>query len=347
MTLCLVVIVVSLEVKHVLLQLILRIVDFLFLGENGLIASLFGSLVFVALVVAASGGAVLGPIAEAKPTEVVLAEAALHVIAPLVFFDGLAAFRAVFGVGHDPSYVLRLGRVLHVPLLCGLTVSWLVRFAAAFEAEVVPALAVDIHDPAILVDEAVIAPGERAPPYLFVVISVALAVPFLIGLEVFALEEVEKGAVRHCHVTHVLRASGRYTVLETLIDSARKVIIPILCAELVAALETVRLRARLVEFGVAYLTVALVISLKSGAGEWVLFSNREVKLKTDLFRKLARVVGEKLLLESLQVPLEVPEKQDCVVVRHAHGLPRIIDYVGHYRFYVGKLEDLEATLWNC
>lgn len=68
----------------------------------------------------------LGPIAEAKPAEVVPTETALHVVAPLVLLDGLAAFRAVFGVGHDPSYVLRLGRVLHVPLPCRLALSWLV-----------------------------------------------------------------------------------------------------------------------------------------------------------------------------------------------------------------------------
>lgn len=56
------------------------------------------------------------------------------------------------------------------------------------------------------------------------------------------------------------------------------------------ALETVRLRSRLVEFGVAYLTVALVISLESGTGEWVILSDLGVKLKTYLFRKLSRVV---------------------------------------------------------
>ena len=52
-------VIVPLEVEHVLLQLILRIVNLLFLGENLLVASLFSSLVLVALVVAASGRPVL------------------------------------------------------------------------------------------------------------------------------------------------------------------------------------------------------------------------------------------------------------------------------------------------
>jgi hypothetical protein len=116
-----------------------------------------------------------------------LAEAALHMVASLILLDRLTALRAVLGVGHYPSYVLRLGRVLHVPFPRGLALSRLVRFVTAFEAEVVPALAIDIHYASILVHDAIVAPGVRAPPYLFVVICIALAVPFLIGLQILAL----------------------------------------------------------------------------------------------------------------------------------------------------------------
>ena len=38
-----------------------------------------------------------------------------HVVAPLVLLNGPGALGALFGVGKDPSHVLRLGTVLKVP----------------------------------------------------------------------------------------------------------------------------------------------------------------------------------------------------------------------------------------
>ena len=113
-----------------------------------------------------------------------------------------------------------------------------------------------------------------------------------------------------------------------------------------SAFETECFRPRLVEFRVAYLTITLVVCLKCRASKRVLLGNRRVELNTDLLRKLARFVREKLLLKFFQVPLEVPEEQDGIVLRHAHGLSRRVDLVGHCHFYVGKLKDLEAALYR-
>jgi hypothetical protein len=142
----LVVIVVPLEVEHVLLQLILSILYLLLLLHYFLVASFFSLFVFVTLVISSGGGAVLGPVAEAEPAKLVLAEAAGHVVAALVLLDGLGAAGAVLCVGHNPGNVLGLSRVFEAPLFCGFAVSRLVRFLATLEAEGTPALAVDLHD---------------------------------------------------------------------------------------------------------------------------------------------------------------------------------------------------------
>ena len=49
----------------------------------------------------------IGPVAKAKPAEIMLAEPTLHVVAALVLLDRLMTLRAIFSVGHDPSNVLR------------------------------------------------------------------------------------------------------------------------------------------------------------------------------------------------------------------------------------------------
>jgi hypothetical protein len=59
-----------------------------------------------------------------------------------------------------------------------------VRLVPALEAEIITTLATHVHNSSVLIDNAVVTAGERAPPYLFVVISVALAEPLLISLQV-------------------------------------------------------------------------------------------------------------------------------------------------------------------
>ena len=107
MNLCFVMIVESFEVEHVLFKLILSLINLLLLLNQLSVSTLLGSVILVALVIPSCCRSVIGPVAKAKPAEIMLAEPTLHVVAALVLFDRLMTLRAIFSVGHDPSNVLR------------------------------------------------------------------------------------------------------------------------------------------------------------------------------------------------------------------------------------------------
>lgn len=92
----------------------------------------------VALIVAACGSAVIGPVSHANPAEIVatatVSSVARHVIAPLILLNVLLAFWARLRVGHEPGHVLTLGIVLRVPLTSRITVARLVRALTTSEA---------------------------------------------------------------------------------------------------------------------------------------------------------------------------------------------------------------------
>ena len=100
-------------------------------------------LVDVTLVVAASGGSMLTPVAHADPAEVVIALAAGHVVAALVLLDVRLAARACLGVGQDPGRVLTLRALLLNPELGLLASARFVRIEPALEAELNAAIALD------------------------------------------------------------------------------------------------------------------------------------------------------------------------------------------------------------
>lgn len=78
---------------------------------------------------------VSSPVAQAHPTEVVLAVVALHVVAAAVLLDANIALGAVLGVGRDVVRRLRVVRALRQPPANSLAVCWCVITVSAFEAE--------------------------------------------------------------------------------------------------------------------------------------------------------------------------------------------------------------------
>lgn len=168
----------SIEVKHVLGQLILRILSLL---KRTLILACLGLLLkLIALVVPPSRIGVLLPGLKTQPAELVRAPGAGHMVTPLVLLNGLTALRigAWLRVGDHPGDVLTLIAVLHLPLLRQLTRARPMGVDAAPEAELVPALALDFFESQVFGLDAVLAAGARAPSDALVVVGEALAVEF-------------------------------------------------------------------------------------------------------------------------------------------------------------------------
>ena len=107
----------SIEVKHILGQLILRILSLL--KRTLILPRLRLLLKLIALVVPPSRIRMLLPGLKTQPAELVRAPGAGHMVTPLVLLNRLAALgvRAWLGVGDHPSDVLTLIAVLHLPLL--------------------------------------------------------------------------------------------------------------------------------------------------------------------------------------------------------------------------------------
>jgi len=74
---------------------------------------------------------VVFPIAEANPTETVIALSALHMVTALILFDRFFAFRATFRVGHNPSHILAFGFTLVYPLSTIFTIARSMRLLRA------------------------------------------------------------------------------------------------------------------------------------------------------------------------------------------------------------------------
>mmetsp|Transcript_50405 Transcript_50405/g.113324 ORF Transcript_50405/g.113324 Transcript_50405/m.113324 type:complete len:381 (+) Transcript_50405:89-1231(+) len=174
----------TLEVEHVLVERVLGPLPRPLLLD--MLAFLCLPVVDIALVVAACGSAVGGPVAKAQPAELVPAAARLgadHVIAPLVLLYGLVALGAFLGVGLDPADVLGFSTVLDVPLVHLLAVCWTVCLFTARPAPNETAVAPDLAwvYPLILAGIAA-AVGIGAPLHRGIVVNVRAEVPLLVFL---------------------------------------------------------------------------------------------------------------------------------------------------------------------
>lgn len=100
---------------------------------------------FVTFIIATSCRPVITPFSQAHPTKIVLTKLAGHVVATLILFNWSFTSRALFGVRHNPSYILTLSTSFDVPFLCCFTVTWLVRTLIARKAETHTTLTMNFH----------------------------------------------------------------------------------------------------------------------------------------------------------------------------------------------------------
>ena len=100
---------------------------------------------FVTFVITTSCRSMLTPFAQTNPTKIVFTKLAGHVVATLILFNWSFTSRALFGVCHNPSYILTFSIGFDVPLLCCLTVTWLVRTLITCKAETHTTLTMNFH----------------------------------------------------------------------------------------------------------------------------------------------------------------------------------------------------------
>jgi hypothetical protein len=110
------------------------------------------------------------------------------VIATLVFLDGAFALGTGLSVGHNPGYVLALGRILSLPLVSNITVARTVGFLRTLETKRVTALAIHVTHSVFLILYTIVATLEGTPSHVFIVICKGLAKPFHICLQIVSFQ---------------------------------------------------------------------------------------------------------------------------------------------------------------
>ena len=115
-------IVVSLEVEHIFIELILCL-SYLVLGTDNVFIALFLELLILVAVVISTGLLpMLFPIAETEPAEFMRTQFTRHMIATLILLNSTFALRTSLSIGHNPGNIFTFIRVLGFP-----TVSYLTR----------------------------------------------------------------------------------------------------------------------------------------------------------------------------------------------------------------------------
>lgn len=155
-------------------------------------------------------------------------------IASLILLNWLSALRTLFGISHDPCYILTFCWVLKFPIASGCTIAWPVRFKAASEAKWVPTFAWNICYTIVLILNTIITPWVWAPPNILVIISVRFAKPFHVSLQVISFQELQELRMWYNNVALMLRAHTIYW-LESFINFLAQIVLPVLFAELMAA----------------------------------------------------------------------------------------------------------------
>ena len=183
-------------------------------------------------------------------------------IATLILLNRFAALRTLLCVSHYPSYVFTFSWVFRFPKICNLTITRPVWLLSTPEAEWIPTFAVNIRFSRIPVLYTVITTLVGTPTNILVIISVSLAIPFHVSLQIFILEVFQKYRMRYHDIAHVLRAFAVDT-LEPVIHFLLQVALPILFAELMATNQAICawLVSWGVELGVTNLAVTLVLGL--------------------------------------------------------------------------------------
>mmetsp|Transcript_27101 Transcript_27101/g.56250 ORF Transcript_27101/g.56250 Transcript_27101/m.56250 type:complete len:280 (-) Transcript_27101:438-1277(-) len=225
----------SLEVKHVLVQLILYLLIARVLQRLPLLRPLFKQ---VALVIPPSGLTMLRPITEAEPAKLVAAASALgaaHVVAALVLLNGLSALWALLRIGLDPADVLGLLPVFDVPHANCLTVCGPVCLLTASPApdEATLTLYFTQASPRALTCKRA-AGGVRAPLHSGIVVNICLQHPLLMLFRPLLVAESAEKVEGHSLAAFVLWAPSLNASL-AIVHHAVQVSLPACRAKAVAA----------------------------------------------------------------------------------------------------------------
>jgi hypothetical protein len=215
--LCLVVVSKSLVVPHVPLKLIFGRLLLAFLSLKAI--TLLSIFEFVALVIASSAAAVLGPRQQANPAKIVLARMALHVVAAWVLFDWFVAFGARFRVRHDPGQVFTLCIRLMFPFLDDVAGGRGVLFSGAKQTSFITtfALTICLLCEALHLKVVVTAALLRAPSNWLIEFTVLLEQiePVLGEYLRILLQAPNEGRVGHHHIAFIL-LTRRFTHVNSL-----------------------------------------------------------------------------------------------------------------------------------
>ena len=232
MLFCLVMIIKSLKVEHIFIQFIFSILNSLFFLIDFRVSRLLKIFIFVALVIAACFLSMFLPVSKAKPTKLMRAEPASHVIATLILLNRFSALRALLSVSHYPGNILALIWVFSLPLHCSITTAWSMGFLTAFKAKRVSTLTLYVTDTVILILNAIVTTWVRTPSHILIIICVWFTEPFIICAQIITFQIFQEHWVRNCHVTHVLWTSCLHALLKAIIYSLDKPIFPIFRAKL-------------------------------------------------------------------------------------------------------------------
>lgn len=142
------------------------------------------------------------PGAEAHPAKLVMTDLACHVVATLILLNWLAACRAWLRVCDYPSRVLAVVLVLLIPVMHLNAGAGSMSLSAAFEAEGVAALTVNVCQVALSVNAKLASPGIRAPLNFSVLLGEALGKQLLeILIQRVTFKYVFPQGLRDSHAT--------------------------------------------------------------------------------------------------------------------------------------------------
>ena len=188
-------------------------------------------------------------------------------ITALILFYGLTTLWTLFGVGHYPRNVLTLSRVLDLPLFSCSAICGSMTFIATLEAKRVAALALNITYALVLVFNAIVTPLVRAPAYILIIISVSLAEPLHVSLEIITTQEFQELRMWNDNIAKMLRTS-LVDALIPLVDNLLEVLSPIFMTKLMITAQRVcLLRALRGELLIANETIASVLLWMRGINQ--------------------------------------------------------------------------------
>lgn len=194
---------IPLKVKHILRQLILRILLLLFLRPN--IPRLLHLLILITVIVPTRALPMLLPISQTQPTKLMPTQLTSHMVTSLVLFNRLLTLGAALRIGQDPVNVLTFIRIFYPPGMSLLTGARLMRLVSALEAVPVAALAQNVRNTHILVLHAVVAPLKGTPSHILVIVSKGLTRPLSVSHKVISRQVFNENRMWYHHIAPKLR----------------------------------------------------------------------------------------------------------------------------------------------